>query len=284
MKNMQSPIGWLLCSMLFLGCSLLIVPPSMAQTEAPETAVIAPSPLASISPEINSTELRRLYITQFDDYRTIEKQAQVAITQYQTLNTLVSLEQALQLTHRAMELRSEVLVSYLELVRRQLQQATGISVTEKSRVLEELATDNQALRDHQTRLLRVEDRQALNQEAALFAPLAAKLESDVGQAQTLMTVGRLLTIYDKSVTLQSEIEAYLQTKDDVHASVRARASQEIKSTLAEVKMSIDTVNASFQRTDGQYSNVQSGNAIKELSGIFVGLSQTLSYFEEILKI
>jgi len=229
-------------------------------------------------------QLKQTYRQQLDDYRTADRQYQISVEQYRQLKTLAALEDAVQQTHVTMKLRNEVLVSYLQLLQIQLQEATGVNLDQKTRMLQALMADIENLKQFRQKLGPEADRGQVNQLASEFAELAKPLESDAYRVQTMLVIGKLQTIYDKSLIVRTEIEQEALQKQDIHKAERERASQEIKSNLLEVKLLIDEINVETARLDSDFSRSSFSGQQGELTQIYAGLAQNLSYLQELLMI
>jgi len=239
---------------------------------------------AAISTQDQYTEIRQTYRGQLDEYRTADRQYQITIEQYKQLKTLAALEDAVQQTHLTMKLRNQVLITYLTLLHFQLQNGTGINLDQKALMLQALNADISRLKTFQEKLEPEANRQAIAQIASEFAILAKPLENDAYKVQTLLAVGKLQTVFDKTVTLRGEIDDFTGQKQDINTTQRQRANQEIKDNLLETKVVIDEVVTETARPNTDFSRGSFAGLQDDLAQIYAGLSQSLSFLEELLSI
>lgn len=226
---------------------------------------------------------RRSYRGQLDEYRTSERQYTIAIEQYAQLNTLAALEELIQQTHTTMKLRNQVLISYLTLLQMQMEVSTGINLDQKARTIAALKADISNLNAFQEKIQVEPNRQKINEFTQEFESIAADLEKDAYLAQILLAHGRLQTVYDKTLILHQEIETTTSEKIDIAQSQRQRANLEIRDSLVSVKGDIDEMLVDIARAQTQYSKSSFDGSQSDLTQVYVGLAQTLSYLEELLQ-
>lgn len=237
----------------------------------------------TITPE-KYAQLRTEYRAKLDDYRSTERQYVIATEQYQQLNTLTSLEAALQATKNAMLKRADVLEAYMTLQTIQLQTATGVNLSQKAEYMQRLTNNLNALKQHRDKVQQAETRQAVNQVATEFAEFGKTLESDSVKVQTLLTLGKLQTIYDKSSTLLSDMEQSTKDLNDIKQVQRQRAAGEVRALLESTKTKINEVTTNTIRPDVDFSEGSFDSLLSKLNEIYAGLSQSLTYLDEFLRI
>lgn len=264
----------------------------------PVISVNAQSPSPEVSPELEATvsaqelvappldqellTLGNTYRGQLAEYREAERAFQIASQQYLQLNTLVSLENALQNMKRAMVLRDQVLITYLTILQRQLSSATGINLDQKNNLSTALGIQLEELRNHLQTVEAADTRDQIVSAGESFIELGKATEDVAYQVQTTLATGRLQTVYDKTTILANEIDQTLvQTTSDIKQGERQRAITEVRSALGRAKAGIDELVAK-RRTTGSQSNFQS--ALRNLNQVYGDLTLSLDYLDELLRL
>jgi hypothetical protein len=248
--------------------------------------VAAQETLVFEKPSLNAQilDVRATYRSQLETYRNAERQYLITKEQFFKLNTLASLEAAVKATKEAMLARDQVLYSYLTLVRLYLIDATGVNLTQKEPTLAELEVVLQALEAHTQTVSAANDRYQISQASQEFLTLGPRIEAVAYQTTTILSIGELQTIYDKSLSLDQEITASLSGITDVRNAERQRALTEIKRELNEVQTSFSEVNLMVEKENQKFNRAFYNRVTQNLGTVYVGLSQTLTHMAEVLKL
>jgi hypothetical protein len=229
-------------------------------------------------------DVRATYRSQLEAYRTAERQYLLTKEQFLKLNTLASLEEAVKATRAAMVARDQVLTSYLTLLRLTLIDATGVNLTQKEPTLVELDAVLVSLATHTQTVTAASDRYQLTQAAQEYVTLGPKIEAVAYQTLSILSIGELQTVYDKSLVLNQEIETELSSKTDVKSAERQRALTEIKRELSEVQAAFTEANELVEKEQRKFTQSFYNRLGKNLGSVYVGLSQTLTHMAEVLKL
>jgi hypothetical protein len=240
--------------------------------------------LTQPSVEAELEALRITYRSQLEAYRDQERQHSIAKEQYAQLKTLASLEAAVVTTRQVLITRAEVLDTYLTILRLTLQAQPGIDVSRKERLLIELDSLRQSLGQHKAQVEQVNERIALAQVAQEFTPLGASIETKSYHVQSVIALGRLQTVFDKSLSLSSRMkEQSLSETSTIQQSRRERAFSETERTADSIRQQLIANELEVQKEEG-YSRSQYTRFSGNLGSVYANVSQFVSYLEEILTL
>jgi hypothetical protein len=248
---------------------------------APVIAIAAEQPIsqkASISDEIS--EVRRTYKGQLAEYRQANDQYVIAKGQFQQLNTLASLEVAVQDFRKVLSLRDQVLLTYLKLIELELLEADGINLEEKDVSLEDTKDLQRDFLAHKDLVDNAIDRVAVNQVAADFELLSPRIVNLSNHASSLLKIGKMQTIYDQSVTLVEATDPRnLTDEPSLKLNEKIRAHNEITNLMSKLDTDLNFVwdGIKVAREKNKLSESSKVNA-----SIYASLSQVLVFLEEIL--
>lgn len=279
-----------LLSFLLLSLSYLVPPTALAQEDSP-LPTVEPTPVTDQSPapvpappnfEQELSVLRQTYRGQLAEYRDAERSYQIAAQQYVQLNTLVSLESAVQHMKKAMVLRDQVLITYLSILRTQLSFATGINLDQKQVLETEVQTKLTQLKDHLQTAETAANKDEVTLVATNFEVLGEETSETAYKVQTVVATGKMQTVYDKTTSLADEIDKDLvQTTTDIKQGERQRAITEVRVTLGRAKTGIEYL-LENQRQSASQNSLQS--ALTDLNQVYGSLAQALNYLDELLRI
>ena len=228
-----------------------------------------------------------LYREQINAYRDAERTFAVTKEQYNKLGTLASLEQAVSGTRNALLARSKVLITYLEMVRADLEAQYGISLPEKEAALGLLDTQLAYLKTHQDQLLLATDRDLLRASAVDFSTQKTFIEDATYRARILIAMGKIQTVNDKAATLLADIRTE-QAKEPVSSLVqskRERAYVEIEKHIDETKILLATFMEEGYKKEQREVNQSSFNQLNsKLREPYVTAQKTLGFLSELLTL
>lgn len=241
----------------------------------------ADSPISqksSIADEI--AEVRRTYKGQLAEYRQANDQYVIAKGQFEQLNTLASLEVAVQDFRTVLSLRDQVLLTYLKLIELELLEADGINLEEKDIAVAQTVSLQKDFLAHKDLVDDAIDRVAVNQVADDFELLSPRIESLSGYASTLLRIGKLQTIYDQSVTLVDATDPRnLTDEPSLKLNEKIRAHNEITGLMDDIDVDLNFIWDEIK--DAREKNKLSSTT-KENASVYANLSQVLLFLEEIL--
>ncbi len=230
--------------------------------------------------------LKASYQAQLENYLYQEKLYRIAYDQYKQLQTLVSIE---DLTQKAKTLglsRDEVLISYLDLLRLNLIATEGIELSLKSKYLSQLESSIVYLKEHQENLRNLNERDQVSASLSAFAKDQKDLNKQAKEVLVLLAIGNLQMIYDKSFILKKDMDLYLEDKGTLSLPTVGRASDETNRSLNSAKLKLDAFWAeTLKRNESNwYLSRFYDDLPRTLNPIYVNLSQSISYLNELLGI
>jgi len=230
--------------------------------------------------------LKASYQSQLENYLYQEKLYRIAYDQYKQLQTLVSIE---DLTQKAKILglsRDEVLISYLDLLRLNLIATEGIELSLKNKYLSQLEASIVYLKEHQENLKNLNERDQVSVSLSTFAKDQKDLNKQAKEVLVLLAIGNLQMIYDKSFILKKDIDLYLENKGTLSLPTINRASDETNRSLSSAKLKLDAFWAeTLKRNETNwYLSRFYDDLPRTLNPIYVNLSQSISYLNELLGI
>jgi hypothetical protein len=250
------------------------------ESKGEEVSVVS-KPL--LQDEIKTVE--QTYKGQLETYRTAINRYQIAKQQYTQLQTLTSLEEAVRATREAMIARNDVLLTYLTLLRLNLIQATGINLTLKDPTITQLEATHAWLGQHQEKVTSAVDRAKLLEVADEFSTRQESITNIAYLTQSLLAVGKLQTVYDKTVLLAEEVETeVVQGKTDVKQGERQRALAEIEREISLVQQFFAAVNQDMEKENTQFSRSFYTKLQRDLGSAYSQLAQTLSHLSELVRL
>ncbi len=235
-----------------------------------------------------SQDIRQLtiqYRGELEEYRNLENLYLIAKDQYLKLETLASLEDAVQKTQEAMDARAKVLRTYLRLLRLKLLSQAGIELPDKKAAEQTLLAAIQKIEQHQQQLKEPLDKPQLNEISIEFELLIDEVEDSAYQTLSLMAIGELQNIHDRSGVLRDDMEVEIATAGGALKSAeRQRSFAETDRLLKTLKPEFDEVEKKYSRpTTSGYKGIY--NAIENrLESIHSTLSKAVGFLEELLKV
>lgn len=232
-------------------------------------------------------ELRTLYRDQVKVYRDSEKAFRIAKTNYENVQTLISLEESVEATSQVMLDRSSVLITYLELLDTTLGNTAGVELSTKSESLKELESLINAIKIHQESIKVTSDRAGVNILADEFQAIDLAYDVAVYKALALIRIGKIQTIRDQAEIINADIIS--KQKDEeagaLLESKRERAYNEIDRSFKSINNGLADLSSSFIDSDSDsYNRSFYENILKDLLPVYAKISQSLDHLEELLTI
>lgn len=268
----------IVCVFLLLGVGY--VTPVYSQS-ASEAAVL--NEPAKISTAEREKQLLDLYQAQVERYREMERKYKISKAQYFKLNTLQSLEEVVVDARTAMELRGQVLITYLELLHEILDHTPGIELSQKTATLTGLEEQVVALRTHIQTVQSTTDRPGIAARANEFEPIGAKVKKVSLSAQGLVVIGRLQAVYDASESTYGDILTY-HGDNKVSAlkqSERERAYKEVVATFTQVDTQLQKAKNTFEE-ESKRGTPDTREVVNQLNSVYTSTSQLLDFLKELV--
>lgn len=228
-------------------------------------------------------EVDRTYKGQLAEYRQAADQFNIAKGQFAKLNTLASLEVAVQDGRKALLLRDQVLLTYLKLIELKLLESDGINLEEKTVALDmtkDLQRDFQA---HYDLTVNAIDRVAVNQVADNFEVLAPRITSLANYASALLRIGKLQTVFDHAVSLVGKTDPSVNAEElepSLKQNEMVRAHNEIVNLMDKVysNLRLGWDEIKLAREKEKPISLEKNNA-----SVFADLSQVMLFLAEIVS-
>lgn len=236
-------------------------------------------------------ELRILYRDQVEAYRSAERAFVIAKGQFEQVQTLNSLEEAVKATKSVFFERSRVLVTYLELVVLTLQKTQGVELSLKERSLDGLNKVLLEVIEHQKAIEAANTRDEMAVLADSFEVVAQQAQLETYKALSLIRTGSMQSLLDRTLFVKQQIVSKHQSENAAETIVarRERAYAEIDRKLGLVQQSIDSINASVLKGESaQQSSPFSASfyetVLKNLGSAYAQMTQSLNNITELLRL
>ena len=232
-------------------------------------------------------EVKRSLNGQLAEYRTAEQEFGILRGQFSQLNTLSSLEAAVQATRNVMEIRATVLRTYLTLLRLELLNTTGVKLEYREYSLDEIERLDTALIRHidQTRLSL--DRDAIRQTADDFVPLAEEIQEHISFTRQVLQLGRYQAVYDSTSSLIATIQKQSENPESDNAII---ITPQDERALGQVLNRLDGVNETLVEADVVVTEAMLPDARnrsvqieKNISTAYAELRQVYRFLDELLQ-
>lgn len=227
------------------------------------------------------------YRDEIGAYRDSERTFEVAREQYAKLGTLASLEQAVSGTRNVLLARSKVLITYLEILKNDLELQHGVNLAQKDEVLERLETQLAYLKKHQDAVLLANDRDAILAVVTDFELNAVAVEDAVYRARTLTAIGKVQTVNDKVRALLADIqkEHAKEETTSLIASRRERAYAETTKHIDDTEAAlIKIIDEDYSRGGKLFNKSRFTQFSDQLSVPYVNAQKSLGFLEELLSL
>lgn len=228
-------------------------------------------------------KLRELYRDQVERYRTVEREFQISKGQYQQLQTLQSLEQAVVSTREVLVVRTDVLITYFELMRTSLEDTEGVDLVDKQRVIDQMIEHILVLREYREVVAQTVDREGIAVRVEEFAIISQPFEGTAYRGLALINIGDIQTVYDKARLIYAEVLAYHEQNpvSAVKQEERNRAYRETQRELDQVGTLLREIRIKYGQTESFSRSNYDRDLGKNLNVAYSGASQILFYLREL---
>jgi hypothetical protein len=267
-----------------LFCLLFVMPVQAQESSAPVLKTDLIWERESLDDEI--AIVKSTYQAQLENYLYHDKLFRIAYDQNKQLNTLVSIEDVTQKGKSLGIYRDEVLMTYLNLLRLELISTEGIELSLKERYILRLEATIEYLSLHQENLKNLNGRDEVATSLASFTADQGGVGSLANEILVLLTVGNLQAIYDKSFVLKKDIDNFLVQEGTFDLPEIERASFETGRSLDSAKLKLDTfwVDVIKKGQGNWYLSKIYDDLPRTMNPIYVNLSQSISYLNELLSL
>ena len=234
--------------------------------------------------EAEMEQLQAQYKSYLSVYRNTSGQYEISVAQYFQLETLASLEKAIQDIRQVMVARNQVLDTYVKILRLELTDTHGPTLSDKQQAITDLEAIEVKIADYQLKVEASIDRPGIESRIAEFETLGLEIQSASYQALSLISFGRLQTNYDQTQSFMSVVEEKIGERNSGNLlAEKKRAKEEILTKLGQIKQELEK---SYQKVHPQSESFSQGNynsLLSELESIYVQLVQVDNYLEEVLR-
>lgn len=236
----------------------------------------------NLDQEKKDQELRILYQQQTEAYLEAYRLFTISKAQWESLQTLAALEEAIARTREVMILRDRTSLTYSELLLHRLEIATGIEITQKNLYIDKLKAHITWLRNHLATTQEASTREMVNAKADEFTQYYPDYKFDLEKVLGLLALGRLQTVIDKGDYLFVRIQNwYQENPGELSAQVvRNRKFDQVR--LLRSQLTSEMVKAREVAENSQNSQLFSLNLVlTNLEKPFALSNQYLSFLEEL---
>jgi hypothetical protein len=232
-------------------------------------------------------EVKRSLNGQLAEYRQAEQEFSILRGQFAQLNTLSSLESAVQATRNVMEKRATVLRTYLTVLRLELLNTTGVKLEYREYSLDEIERLDTALIRHIDQARVSLDRDAIRQTADDFVPLAEEIQEHITFTRQVLQLGRYQAVYDSTASLIATIEKQAEDPDSDNAII---ITPQDERALGQVLNRLNGVDETLKQADVSVSEAMLPDARsrsiqieKNISTAYAELRQVYRFLDELLQ-
>lgn len=240
------------------------------------------------NPELRDdiAEVRRTMNGQLAEYRTAAQAFTIAQGQFKQLNTLSSLESAIQATRLVYEKRAAVLRTYLELLRLELLNTNGVDPQFEEYALVGIEKLDAGLQRHidQTRLSL--DRQSIGLVADQFDELAKELQTHIHITRQVLQLARYQAVSDAFQALLAQIaieseeleneKRVIQTPQDI------RAFEQILIRATDTQSLLDEARSEIEKSTVSSARQADLNIEQFINKSYANFRQTILFIRELL--
>ncbi len=279
-------------SILFL-LSATVLSVSAQSPEAQVDVVVLDATISSVQRKAQASatiaELRGLYKSQIEVYRTSEQQYNIAKEQHARLQTLSSLEEAVRATREALLNRSRVLVTYTQLITVTLEDIPGVDLAQKQRALVRLENVEEKLLKHQDAILNTQTREQIAVQADVFAAMQKELEAALYLGLALISQGNVQTVYDQALIVHRDIQNFhlTATASALVDAERQRAHAETTRNFGLISEQLSTILVAVVGQSEEfdaYNKSTFGRMLDDLEAPYIALTQLIGYLEELTRL
>ena len=232
-------------------------------------------------------ELETLYQALIEDYGVKARQFGLSRAQWQSVQTLRALEEAVLATNAVMTARTRTLITYFELLLEVLENTRGIELTLKQSRAATLTARIEWLRQHQEQLAQAVDRDGVNQKADEFSAEAEVIVVEAEQALMLIRLGQIQSTFDRINGLYERIlvRNTAQPGNATQEVERKRAYVQVEILRDEIQSELSTARESLDAKTAPRGRVQDSYPafVGSLESPYVKISQYLLYLEELAR-
>jgi len=226
-------------SLVLAFCFLLISQSNVLAQANPLTqplTLLESNKISAQELELHTQALHDLYVQQIESYKFVEKDYQVAVNQQVKLGTLSSVEATLTAAKKAMVQRTDVLITYFNLLHDYVVVAQDMFPTDQTQISNMIIDHIHAYQDHLVLIAGINDRASLNLAADEFDLLIADSANISYRALFLLDYSSLNSLRLETIKIYQQIQSKQADLPLSEAKIaqRDRAYLDIESVLAKL--------------------------------------------------
>ena len=232
-------------------------------------------------------QLATLYQALVEDYGVKVRQFSLNRAQWQSVQTLRSLEEAVTATTSVLIARDKTLITYFELLLQVLEDTPGIELTLKQESKTNLMARIEWLRNHEQASMKAVDRSSVNLRSDEFTAEAELLLQEARKALMLIRVGRIQTIFDRANGLYGRIleRNAANPGSAVKEVERKRAYAQVNVLREEIQLELQTLRESLDAKTAPRGRVEENyeTIISSLESPYANTSKYIFFLEELAQ-
>lgn len=252
-------------------------------SSSPDTVISTDSIFTKPRQTAEILRLRELYQDQVERYSNLERTYLINKAQFEKLNTLQSLEEAIKSTREVMLSRTDVLITYFELMRASLEDTEGVELTEKQKNIDAMVGYIEQLRVHREKTLNSKNREEIAVIVTEFRTLSLPFESTAYKSLALIRTGDIQTVFDKSEIIYRDVLKYHGENQTtpLRQQERERAYREVNNAIEKTRGDLLTVRTAYAQEKDMNRENYNSSLVRTLNTAYTGTSQILSFLEEL---
>jgi hypothetical protein len=232
-------------------------------------------------------QLATLYQALTEDYGSKVRQFSLNRAQWQSVQTLRSLEEAVTATTSVLIARDKTLITYFELLLQVLEDTPGIELTLKQESKTNLIARIEWLRNHEQSSMQSVDRSSVNLRSDEFTAASEQLLLEARKALMLIRVGRIQTTFDRANGLYGRILERNTSNpgSTIKEFERKRAYAQVDVLREEIQLELQTIRESLDATTAPQGRVEENyeSIISSLEAPYAKTSKYIFFLEELAQ-
>lgn len=219
------------------------------------------------------------YKSGLEVYEEKKNKLDFAKAQYEQLQTLASLEEAVDVGREFFVARDEVLLSYAKLLRLKLYTSFGIFLKTKQDKIAAMDDLISRLEKHNQNSKKIESKDDIINQTSEFSLVGLRLQAESARIVPLFSLGKLQSTFDKTALLIDKVDAHIEESNFSAAkkAEKERGMQQIRREEEDIKLILKELN-------GPIILDKRGGVVKskyDSNTVYSGISKLLSYLGEI---
>lgn len=224
---------------------------------------------------------------QLGEYRNAYRSFLVARDQFYNLETLQSINELVNAWKRAMDRRIVVMQTYFISLQLHLHKQIGINALTKQDLLEQLDTNIQIMKAHQSKIVNANDRATLSILADEYVGLNDSWQNVVYATLSWIDFAKLQQVFLSAQELQTLAnEKFISLEENIQLKERQRALDEINSVLLQTEDKLILIKGDLEDKTAKQKIDKSDYDFqgKNLESVYILLNKAIIYYQELAKL